>query len=76
MTNVPYLQGDEVAPRGLLSMLRLRGERVLAPGSPMEPDAQHPDVLELERCFLPDGFTLVSRLARSGVTCRPMMIAH
>ena len=67
MTNVPDLQGNEVASTQLAVNTQVKQRELAYPVLHLEADAERPDVLELERSLLPDDLALVPRLAMSGV---------
>jgi hypothetical protein len=67
MTNVPDLERDEVTAAQLAVDPQVEESELPHPTFHLEPNAQCPGVLELERRLLSDDLALVSRLAMSGI---------
>lgn len=63
------LMGDEIAPAQLAVDAQVKKGGLSYPSLHLESNAQRPDVLELERRFLPDDLALAPRLAMSGIAC-------
>jgi hypothetical protein len=65
VADIPDLEADQVAAAQLAVDTQIEQGELAYPTRHLEPDAKDPDVLELERCLLPDDLALVPWLAMS-----------
>jgi hypothetical protein len=63
MTNVPDLEGHQIAATKLAVDAQVEQREFADAAFHLQPDAQGPDVLELERRLLPNDLSLVPRFA-------------
>ena len=69
MAHVPYPEGDEIAAAQFAVDTQVEEGEFTDRPLHLESHAKCPDILEFERCLLPDDLALVPRLAMSGITC-------
>jgi len=76
MTDIPDLERDEIAAAQLAVDAQVEEREFAHPALHLEADAQRPDVLELERCLLPDDPPLFQGSREVAVPAVPMMVSH
>lgn len=66
MADISDFECDQVTAAQLAVDAQIEERKLSYAPFHLEPDAKCPDILGLERCFLPDDLALVPRLAMSG----------
>ena len=67
VAEVPDSEADEIAAAQLAVDAKVEQGELAYTALHLQADAQCPDVLELERCLLPNDLALVPRLAMDGI---------